>query len=640
VKLKIDLFLARQDNVQLDVISAEDGPLRKEYEDCGINVSIVDCRYDIGVAQYEAFRDRMRDLIRRGGYDVVYVNTLMLYWAVDAAYAADVPCIWNIHESIDYTSFYDVRIPDPSVRACAHEAITKANRLVFVCRATADMFTSHDKFGTIEVVYNGIDASQHTPATARERRALRKQLGLPADGKLVTIVGTVCPRKGQLDFARCAAALLEGGRNAYFAVVGAREAEYLKPYLDQVKQVVQKHPGQILLINETPATDYLRASDVFVCSSYEESFPMVVLEAMSCGLPIVTTPVFGIAEQVEDGKTGLFYAPGNVEQMGNAIERVLDDSRLAADLGRNAREAAATTFSGNRMVEKYYEILQQAATEEVNEIAWLSAETKVHLQTAAERSAPPKEAGDKKEAENGGRKESAAPAVPQARPTKPSLRANIAAQYLVGEGIEIGALHNPLAVPPTAKVKYLDRLPVETLRKHYPELSNAHLVPVDILDDGERLSTVSDGSQDFVIANHFIEHCQNPILAMQNMLRVLKPIGVLFLAVPDKRFTFDVKRAVTSFEHLLKDYIEGPEWSKRLHFEEWVRDVYNVRGADAIQKRMQELLDIDYSIHYHVWTQAEAMEMVARLVPVLSFDVEHMSHHENEVLFILRKAVR
>ncbi len=71
-------------------------------------------------------------------------------------------------------------------------------------------------------------------------------------------------------------------------------------------------------------------------------------------------------------------------------------------------------------------------------------------------------------------------------------REAIAAHYLRGEGIEIGALHNPLRLPRAAHVRYVDRMSREDLRKHYPELSRRDLVPVDIIDDGERLSTLQD----------------------------------------------------------------------------------------------------------------------------------------------------
>ena len=125
-------------------------------------------------------------------------------------------------------------------------------------------------------------------------------------------------------------------------------------------------------------------------------------------------------------------------------------------------------------------------------------------------------------------------------------REAIAAAFLHGEGIEIGALHQPLVVPSSVRVKYVDRMTAPDLRRQYVELAALPLVETDIVDNGELLGTIGDGTQDFVIANHFIEHCQNPLLTVQNLLRVLKPGGVVYMAVPDKRFSFDVDRPCTT----------------------------------------------------------------------------------------------
>lgn len=215
----------------------------------------------------------------------------------------------------------------------------------------------------------------------------------------------------------------------------------------------------------------------------------------------------------------------------------------------------------------------------------------------------------------------------------------IANTYLCGTGIEIGALHNPLRVPKDAHVKYVDRLSVEELRKHYPELNNVALVPVDIIADGERLQTIGERTQDFVIANHFIEHCANPILAMENMLRVLKSGGILYVALPDKRQCFDVDRPETTFEHLVRDYREGPAWSRRGHFEEWSRLVNKVTDDNDVEKQVLDLMEMNYSIHYHVFTPKTMMEFIVRTRKVLDFpfDMEVFFRNETEVVIILRR---
>lgn len=219
-------------------------------------------------------------------------------------------------------------------------------------------------------------------------------------------------------------------------------------------------------------------------------------------------------------------------------------------------------------------------------------------------------------------------------------RESIVSQYIRGDGIEIGALHNPVRVSRSVRVKYVDRMSESGLREHYPELAARRLVPVDIIDNGETLATIQDGSQDFVIANHFLEHCQNPIGALDNMFRVVKTGGIVFLALPDKRFTFDVDRPVTPFEHMLRDFTEGTAWSREGHFIEWVTFVEKPRGEEAVLNRVKELMDQDYSIHFHVWTQETVFDFLLKLKQQCGFrfDVEVFLQNEGECIFVLRKA--
>ncbi len=218
-------------------------------------------------------------------------------------------------------------------------------------------------------------------------------------------------------------------------------------------------------------------------------------------------------------------------------------------------------------------------------------------------------------------------------------RSLLASKYLKGDGIEIGALHTPLPLPSAARVKYVDRLSVADLRQQYPELTSLPLVEVDIIDDGEHLSNFAASSQDFVIANHFIEHCQNPLDALSNMFRVLRAGGVLYMAIPDKRYTFDVDRPITDIEHVIRDYDEGPAWSRQQHFEEWAKLVDKVAGEAESACHASDLMEQDYSIHYHAWTQAEMFELFATLKRKLglSFDVEMFLKYDSECVFILRK---
>lgn len=215
----------------------------------------------------------------------------------------------------------------------------------------------------------------------------------------------------------------------------------------------------------------------------------------------------------------------------------------------------------------------------------------------------------------------------------------IAKEHVAGSGIEIGGLNAPLKVSSSASVRYVDRAPVSELRKQYPELEGQRIVQTDIIDDGERLASLPDASQDFVIANHFLEHCQDPIGALRNMFRVLAPRGVLYLAVPDKRFTFDHDRPITSLEHLIENDENSPEVDRRAHYEEWVRLVDGITDQREVADRVEELMKMGYSIHYHVWTQAEVLELLVALRERfgISYDLEIAVRNDHENIFVLRK---
>lgn len=218
-------------------------------------------------------------------------------------------------------------------------------------------------------------------------------------------------------------------------------------------------------------------------------------------------------------------------------------------------------------------------------------------------------------------------------------RHQLSEKFIIGSGVEIGALHRPLWISDRASVKYVDRMPMEKLREHYPDLPAEGLTRVDIIDDGETLAKTTDLSLDFVVANHMLEHCQNPLGTLRNHYRKLRPGGVLYYAVPDKRFTFDVDRPLTPFEHLIHDDQQGPEGSRWDHFLEYATLVHHLSGP-AAQKAAQQLSDQDYSIHFHVWNLSSFQDFVPRALDYLSLacKTEHLDLNEDEIILILRRS--
>lgn len=207
------------------------------------------------------------------------------------------------------------------------------------------------------------------------------------------------------------------------------------------------------------------------------------------------------------------------------------------------------------------------------------------------------------------------------------------AMKLTGAGIEIGALHHPLPVPPDVVVRYVDLRTREENIARYPEVPAGDIVETDFVCDGETLSAVADESQDFVIANHMLEHCVNPLMALENFLRVLKPEGRLFLSLPDKRFTFDFRRAVTPWEHVLHDYQIKRRVEDRSVYEQYRQDVDPSLDPD-------EAVATCYEIHHHAWTQGEILELfiMARRTFGWPLEIEFFAKQGCEVVLVVQKA--
>jgi SAM-dependent methyltransferase len=218
-------------------------------------------------------------------------------------------------------------------------------------------------------------------------------------------------------------------------------------------------------------------------------------------------------------------------------------------------------------------------------------------------------------------------------------RRRIAQEYLRGQGIEVGALDMPLWVPPGAHVRYVDRMSNADLLRHYPELADRKLVHVDIIDDGERLRTIPDASQDFVVANHMLEHCENPLGALRTFLRTLRPDGFVYLAVPDKRQSFDAGRPITPFDHLVADDCDDGAASREAHYLEWARKVVGLTGAAAVDNARANQAAA-YSIHFHVWDSPAFLDFLSAARSYLrgSFELVHFELNDTEVISVLRRA--
>jgi glycosyltransferase involved in cell wall biosynthesis len=99
------------------------------------------------------------------------------------------------------------------------------------------------------------------------------------------------------------------------------------------------------------AAEILPAFDIYVCSSVKEGFPYSILEAMSAGLPIVSTRVGGIPEMIDDKKNGLIVEPQNANDLAEKIEIIINNKSKQQQYGANAKEKVAREFGLEKTVE-------------------------------------------------------------------------------------------------------------------------------------------------------------------------------------------------------------------------------------------------------------------------------------------------
>jgi glycosyltransferase involved in cell wall biosynthesis len=190
----------------------------------------------------------------------------------------------------------------------------------------------------IQRIYNGLDLAEF------------KRADFSSNPPLIITVGRLIPKKGFADLIRVCALLAERGKLFGCEIIGEGSLENeLRRQIDELGL-----QNNVLLAGAQPQTQLRRrlaAANVFVLPSVidtdggMDNLPTVIMEAMTTGLPVVSTNIGGIPEMVIENETGFLVQPGDVAGMADAIETVINDSSSAARLGNSGHERARTLFS-------------------------------------------------------------------------------------------------------------------------------------------------------------------------------------------------------------------------------------------------------------------------------------------------------
>ena len=187
------------------------------------------------------------------------------------------------------------------------------------------------------LIRSGIDIEAFASAPA-DPQAVRRELGIPPDAPLITMVACFKPQKAPLDFVRACAAVHRRHPEACFLLAGDGE---LREQIEAavVESGLEKHfflPGW-----RRDVAALLHASQVAVLSSYWEGLPQVVPQACAAGLPVVATRVDGTPEIVRDGLNGFLVPPGEIGLLAEKIIYLLDHPEEARAMGRAAQGMTA-----------------------------------------------------------------------------------------------------------------------------------------------------------------------------------------------------------------------------------------------------------------------------------------------------------
>ena len=345
--------LAAQSGSRVSVVSPQEGPMRAVFEQAGMRVQVLDLAAAFAARQRPDFDAALTTAVRGldwSGVDLVIANTMVSFWAVQLAHTHHKPSLLYVHESAAIRRFF-APILAPALFPAVEDSFRHATRVVFTADATRVVHDHLGDRGNFTLLPSWVDVSRVDAfSAANDPQALRRKHGLDPTAVQVVNIGSICERKGQhvfihaLDLLKTELALTYPGQKIQFVMVGARPGLYLDSLQQEVKLLGL---DSAVFIPETgDIFDFYRLADLFVCTSFEESFPRVLLESAAFQLPIVTTNVNGIPEMLAADEAW-HTPPGDRYRLAEAIKLALA-AHFSGDR-RRAKKARAA------VLRKYHE---------------------------------------------------------------------------------------------------------------------------------------------------------------------------------------------------------------------------------------------------------------------------------------------
>jgi glycosyltransferase involved in cell wall biosynthesis len=326
------------DRNQYDILIAclqRCGPLLSEVESLGVSIVEfpIDSLYNFKAAKL--FVQLVRFLYREQIQIVHAFDFYTSVFAVPAARVAGVPVVLASRREL-------LNLRTPWQQRAIRIACRLATRVVVNSRAAGcDLYSL--KSGSrrrIEVLPNCVDLHEFKPRLSSGE--IRRELSLSPRSIVIGVVGNLRPEKDVETFLLAARGILNAIPSTEFLVIGdGPEGNKLKWLVDDMHLTKSVH----FLSERSDIPDLLATLDILVMSSYTESFPNAILEAMAMGKPVVATNVGGIPELVEEGETGLLVPPRDPKAIADRVLSLCQDSPRRLQMGRAARARVESHFT-------------------------------------------------------------------------------------------------------------------------------------------------------------------------------------------------------------------------------------------------------------------------------------------------------
>jgi glycosyltransferase involved in cell wall biosynthesis len=216
--------------------------------------------------------------------------------------------------------------------------------------------TKEDK---IHVIHNGVDTKKFHPAI--NKRKAKEELGFNPEDAVILSVGRLYARKGLFTLIESMPAVVSKFPSAKFIISGKGQSNEMKKLVAHAQKLGVR--DNIIFTGYYPDRKLPRlyqTADVFAFSTFYEHHPFAVLEALSTGLPVVTTKVGGIPETIESGKNGFLVAPFNRKQLAEKILFVLEHPTEASEMGLLGRKTIEERFDWRIIVKKVLKVYDEA----------------------------------------------------------------------------------------------------------------------------------------------------------------------------------------------------------------------------------------------------------------------------------------